>query len=236
MISGFNVFDFFILSGALFDQAIMSVDMMHDGDNLSDHEPVIRKMCLNSKYFSLSDKVHVERIAWYKATVNHIADYKCALDSLLSDIEIPVGAITCHNPLCTNLEHNVALNTYANCLTDACVQSAKSTIPHTGWAGKKPIPGWTEFVEPVRQRSMFWHKIWIDCGRPRTGTVADNMRHTRASYHYAVRSVKRNEHIIRQRFAEAVLNGNGRNLLSEVRKSTYSAISSCSYCRRKIES
>jgi hypothetical protein len=66
---------------------------------------------------------------------------------------------------------------------------------------------------------MFWHKIWIDCGRPRTGTVADIMRRTRASYHYAVRSVKRNEqHIIRQRFAEAVLNGNGRDLWSEVRR------------------
>ena len=108
---------------------------------------------------------------------------------------------------------------YANCITDACVQSANSTIPHTGWAGKKPIPGWTEFVEPARERSIFWHKIWMDCGRPKTGTVADIMRRTRASYHYAVRSVKRDEqHIIRQRFSEAVLNGNNRDLWSEVRR------------------
>ena len=68
----FNVFDFFILSGALFEKAIMPIDVMHDGDNRSDHEPVIMKMCLDSNYFSLSGKVYFYKIAWYKDDGNHI--------------------------------------------------------------------------------------------------------------------------------------------------------------------
>ena len=41
----------------------------------------------------------------------------------------------------------------------------------------------------------------------------------RAAYHYAIRSVKQNEHaIIRQRFAESVLKGNYRDLWSEVKE------------------
>jgi hypothetical protein len=45
------------------------------------------------------------------------------------------------------------------------------------------------------------------------------MRRTRASYHYTIRLVKRNEqHLIRQRFAQAVLNGNNRDLWSEIRR------------------
>jgi len=68
------------------------------------------------------------------------------IDILLSEIEIPVGALACRNPLCVNIEHSAALNTRANCLMDAYVQSSKDTIPHTGWAGKKPIPGLIEFV------------------------------------------------------------------------------------------
>ena len=45
------------------------------------------------------------------------------------------------------------------------------------------------------------------------------MRRTRASYHYAVRRVKKNEQeIVRQRFAEAVLCKNNRHIWSEVRR------------------
>ena len=45
------------------------------------------------------------------------------------------------------------------------------------------------------------------------------MRRTRASYHYAIRCVKKNEHkIVRQRFAEAVLCNSDRDLWSEVKR------------------
>ena len=33
-------------------------------------------------------------------------------------------------------------------------------------------PGWTEYVESVRNESLFWHSPWNDCGRPRSGVVA----------------------------------------------------------------
>jgi hypothetical protein len=66
---------------------------------------------------------------------------------------------------------------------------------------------------------MLWHNIWIDCGRPKTGNVADIMRRTRAQYHYAIRAVKRDEtNIIRQRFAQAVLGDSSRDLWKEVKK------------------
>jgi hypothetical protein len=57
------------------------------------------------------------------------------------------------------------------------------------------VPGWSEFAEPARQKSLLWHRIWHS-GRPRSGHVADIMRRTRAKYHNAVRQVKRYENII----------------------------------------
>ena len=42
------------------ETAIESVEALHDGDNLSDHEPVKMKMYLDSKYIKLSEKVHLE--------------------------------------------------------------------------------------------------------------------------------------------------------------------------------
>ena len=53
---------------------------------------------------------------------------------------------------------------------------------------------------------------------PPLGTVADVMRRTRAFYLYTIRLVRRNEQHLIRRFAQAVLNGNNRDLWSEVRR------------------
>ena len=53
--------------------------------------------------------------------------------------------------------------------------------------GEVSIVAPVEFVAPLREKSLLWHNIWDDCGRPHTGTVADIMRKTRSAYHYAVR-------------------------------------------------
>ena len=74
-------------------------------------------------------------------------------------------------------------------------------------------------VGPYRSKSIFWHKIWSECGRPKTGVIADIMRCSRASYHFAIRRVKKNEQkIVWQQFAEAVICNNNRDLWSELRR------------------
>ena len=50
-----------------------------------------------------------------------------------------------------------------------------------------------------------------------------SLRRTRAKYHYAIRSVKRNkDEIIRMRFAEALLSDNNRDYWGEGKKLRYS--------------
>jgi len=44
--SRFNTLDHFIIFGILFENYIMSVDPIHRGDNLSDHEPIVMKLAL----------------------------------------------------------------------------------------------------------------------------------------------------------------------------------------------
>jgi len=87
-------------------------------------------------------------------------------------------------------------------------------VPGTGC-----IPGWSEEVQPLRDKYLFWHNIWIDCGRPQEGYVADCMRRTRASYHYAIPRVKKNEEqIICDRIANSLLHDPNRNFWSPIRK------------------
>ena len=66
---------------------------------------------------------------------------------------------------------------------------------------------------------MMWHDIWVGCGRPHDGLVSDIMRRSRASYHYAVRYVKKNsQELIKDRFASAILDNRSRDFWREARK------------------
>ena len=95
-------------------------------------------------------------------------------------------------------------------------------IPHTSDVDcnkNKSIPGWTEYVEPLKVKSLFSHNDWVDCDRPKTGAVADVMRRTRASYHLTIIRVRRNErNIINERIPDAMLDDNTRDFWSDAKR------------------
>lgn len=218
----FNTLDHFITAEYLFETAVSSVVVCHDGDNLSDHDPVTLTLCLQSAFMMMSEKIYSKRAAWYKANEGHLNDYKLRLQYALRNIVVPVDALVCRDTLCHNVSHSHMLNLYAKSISNACTFAASESIPHTGTGSHGEghrVPGWTEFVEPAREKSMLWHHIWLECGRPRSGMLADIMRKTRAAYHYAIRRVKRDKQtLVRQRFADALLSDNSRDLWSEVKK------------------
>jgi hypothetical protein len=93
------------------------------------------------------------------------------------------------------------------------LSAAETSIPYESnrHTSARRIPGWSERIEPLREKSLFWHGIWVDCGRAKTGAVADCMRRTRAVY--IIRQVKKEEDaIVRERIAEALTEDPTRNL------------------------
>ena len=65
------------------------------------------------------------------------------------------------------------------------------------------VSGWNDQVKPERDRSLFWHWIWLESGKPNTGFVYQIMKRTRHQYHYAVRCCKKNHlNIQKQKLAE----------------------------------
>jgi len=219
----FNILDNFLLSGVLFDTAVQDVRVLHCVDNTSDHDPLVLDLNIDLERVAHSSKVSVDRIAWYKADANHIDVYKRNLAEALNTIVLPTDALLCHNVLCSNSEHIIALDDYCKHITEACLSASKCSIPHshnsTDKDSKRPIPGWSEYVEPARAKALFWHNIWVDDGRKKTGIVADIMRKTRLQYHYAIRRVKKSENdIVADRFAESVLNNSERDFWSEVKR------------------
>ena len=49
-------------------------------------------------------------------------------------------------------------------------------IPHTGSRKPNVIPGWDVEMDCARQSSLFWHDIWNDCGREKSGIIYDVMK------------------------------------------------------------
>jgi len=102
----------------------------------------------------------------------------------------------------------------------SCACTAAAAIPHSAYRSQtRRIPGWSERIDPLREKSIFWQCLWIDCGRPRSGVVADCMRRTRAAYHSAIRRARRDEEsIVRERIAEAFLTDPTRHFWEEVKR------------------
>jgi len=217
----FNILDHFIVSDTLFNTCLAGVSVFHDVDNLSDHDPIVLRLNIDVKSIALVERVFTPRVSWVKASDDDISNYRAILVHNLKCMHFPAAALLCMNMNCTDPDHHSAICEYAQAITDACLSAAESSIPHTSkcHTGNGCVPGWTERVEPLREKSLFWHKLWVECGRPRTGAVADCMRRTRASYHYSIRQVKKDRDlIVSDRIADALIKDPSRNFWDEVKK------------------
>jgi len=131
---------------------------------------------------------------------------------------LPVDAILCKNMNCSCVEHKRSINAYAGSIIAACCEAADATIPLTSSRqASSCIPGWTEHVKPLRDKSIFWQNLRMDC--PQAGVVAESMRRTHALYHYAICRVKKDEdNIIQERLANCILENKQRNFWTEIKR------------------
>jgi len=145
--------------------------------------------------FALTKRNTVARAEWDRASHRDIAKYKYTLRDKLNSVLPPSESLACHDVMCSNKQHIARLNSYSNQINRACLESAAGTITSISRPtsdARKVLPGWNEHVISAREKSILRHNIWLECGRPRDGAVADIMRRTCAAYHYAVHFVKQN--------------------------------------------
>ena len=226
--SRFSVIDHFMVPSYVFASYVKMVTSVHDVDNLFDHEPVYMQSGLSfSLCTHILPKNTAAKPAWYKAHRNDISEYKKQLQCHLLNITVPTSALSCRNVKCCNEEHASSLKQYISDISHICMDVANNTIPSTdrNLANfRHRTPGWEEHVAPARRESIFWHNMWVECGRPRAGVVADCMRRTRSAYHYAIRYISKNEKAItREKFAKSIVDSCHRDFWSEVHKIKCSA-------------
>ena len=208
-----SILDHFFVSESLL-QDIFSVEVLHEGDNLSDHCPLFLRLNIGCHHQQFTAKNHPPKLAWHRATEQNIVEYKQLLALLLSEIHLPHAAFQCEDPaVCT---HRDELKQFSTNVNAACMAASLACIPKTK---KRKVAGWTERVARFKEKSILWHRIWQQSGRPTGGLLFEIMKNAKRDYKAAVRRVMRNQNSISNtRMADALIRNDSRDFWAEVKR------------------
>ena len=216
-----SLIDHFCVSSGIL-KSIIDFQILSDGDNLSDHMPIVMSIelqtnnkintnCNNeSKNFSTFD--------WCNASDLDIHMYQYYLNNNLSNINIPINAVKCSNFHCSN-HYNDFCNLY-NDIVFACLQATnKSIAVRNSRSLNNKVFGWNKFVKPVRNKAIFWHKVWKESDSPSSGVVHDIRKRTRAKYHNELKQLKnKQETLIKNKLTDSILNSKNKDFWKSVKK------------------
>ena len=198
--------------------------VIHSGDNRSRHSPIILKLNLgNLPVRSEIKSKKIRRPAWSRVTQQEAAKYTEALDSRLQALHLP-ASMKCSDPCCKDSTHSEERDSFVLDILCQLVECSHTVLPLTGGRDRgggtrgNPIPGWKEEAEPQRERSIYWHNVWMKEGRPSQGWLHDTMVKTRTQFHHAVRRLKaRCKEVKAKKLFEASVHGE-QSLMSEMKK------------------
>ena len=211
-----SVIDHFIVSDNLRD-VITEYIVTHDGDNLSDHDPV--RIAINTPVERSAERgsqQQPQRLAWHRASQEDREAYRRCLRIALESIRVPYEVLRCDAYVCTCDEHQALIDQYYDDLTQALANASRACIPKRR---RKQVAGWTDHVKRHQDDAIFWNSIWKSCGRPQRGWVAEIRRSTRAQYKRTSQWVLRNqEKLFAQQMAIALCKNRARDLWGEIRR------------------
>ncbi len=183
------------------------------------HSPVYAYLDVgNLPSYITDESMFVPKLAWCKASENDIDMYKNNVETALGELEIPECINNCTDKFCALDTHRADINSHydklLNIMMTACDHIPRTCKPEDNTR----IPGWTKYVKPFKDKSMYWRHIF-DMQKPNASHyVTHMMRTSRNAYHYAIRRVKSHRKLVeRSNFMDSMLEGD-RNFMQEVKK------------------
>lgn len=196
-----SILDHFVLSTNLFND-IIEYSVSHPIDNFSDHSPLELKLNFHIEYLKPYVIKPTVRFKWDGASPDQLNNYKASLDNFLS----------------LNSCDNDDVDACYAAIVKSCVSATEMSIPIRRFS-KKRVYKWSANVKVIRQKAMFWHKLWIDNDRPKSGIVFDIRKKTRRDYHEAVKLVLREQKIFEAgKIVESLQQNNSSSYWHRIKK------------------
>ena len=199
--------------------AVIEAGVIDDSNNHSGHLPIFTKLSVGKLNLVLEEQERISKPSWDKANQDEREQYKRIIQQLLSDIVPPNVCDNCDSFKCET--HAEEVEDYATSICDALDKAAHQCLPLAGGVRpekSKRIPGWTEYVKPYQDESVFWHGMWGAAGKPNIGELYRLKQETKMQYKYAVRRLKRASYNIQK---DKLLNGflkGGVDIFKEIKK------------------
>ena len=142
-----------------------------------------------------TNNVHLSLCNWSKAEDVALTRYKDCCESTLSCVHIPVGAVTCCDPMCTDAQHIGAIDNMYSHVINCMKNASTSNIRQCGISNAHGscIPGWNDYVKDSHDEARACFLLWVTHGKPKHGDIFMNMKNSRARFKYALRMCQRNE-------------------------------------------
>ena len=217
----FSTIDHILVKEEFVDSCIDG-SVLHLGENLSRHEILYLKikpanLIIDKSHPPDSSEPYSKKPKWEKATTEQKEAFLSAFHEKLSAIQIPLNAICCRDLHCSDNSHKYNLDRYAIRVLEALETSVKDHIPHSGTFSKH-LPGWNQFIKPLREDMNFWHSVWVSAGRPINTVLHKVYKNVRNQYRYAVRKIKQHKKAMKDNnYLLAAANGKINDILKDLR-------------------
>ena len=113
----FHTLDHFIVSEQIFQESINTLFVIHDVDNLSDHEPLCLHLNVDVSRFNVQNRRFVPSIAWCKAKQDDLLAFSACLRETLNGIKPPDVDLSCKNVHFKDKSHLSALKDYVDAIS-----------------------------------------------------------------------------------------------------------------------
>jgi len=161
----FSTIDHILISGTLYEKAVIHVEVQHSVDDMPDHDPHVVRLCLQMSFVSCASKIHMPYVAWAKASPKDIYNYHSTLLNMINNTDIHNDTLFCNNLQCKDPNLVNAIHIYANDITEACIAAARLVVPLTcSQQQNRRIPGWSEQDQHLRTSHCFGKEYGMNVG------------------------------------------------------------------------
>ena len=199
--------------------------VIHLGENLSNHEILYLKIKVDFNPETIykedededTNRNRLNIPKWNKATSDQINSLLQTFNDSLNNMDVPINALYCRDVHCSDDGHINDLDAYGTNILESLQSAVEKHIPNAS-SIMRSIPGWHEYITPIKNDMNFWYSVWVSAGRPQNTVLHNVYKNVRHQYHYAVRKVKNYKREIQNNnYINAATNGKINDLLKDLK-------------------
>ena len=165
----------------------------------SDHFPIVTTIavpcCTEPVTSNQEAEIAKWTVDWSSIDKARLNMYTLGVEGRLDAVHVPLAVLDCEEE--SFGEHIEAIDQYYSDIISCLYESSCATIAKKVVDGKKPIPGWSEFVQKAHSTLGDIYCLWAMVGKPRDGYIYSQLRLAKARFKYSLRWCVKNERGLR---------------------------------------